>query len=103
MIPPRQNLGAVQMGVQNVAGSMNPSGGTLHPGGPTNPRQLSSQEVRQEQASALMSLIQSQIAAQQNFGAPKSNATKPTTDNGSEEIYQFLMSQGRRVYYTPKE
>ena len=78
------------MGAMNVAGNINPTR-------PTAPSPQQSDDVRQQQAEALMSLIQSQVS-QQGQVNPNQAPIMPLRD-----LYQFLMSQGRRVYYTLKQ
>ena len=95
MIPPCQNLGAVQMAAQNVAGAMNPARPALPSTGVSSQQ---TQEIRQQQALALMSLLQGHLGTQQG----QIQLNQPPI-MGLHDLYQFLMSQGSRVYYTQRQ
>ena len=96
-IQARQNLGAVQMRGLDLGGSTGQS--TAPVGVPTSASQPLS-----EQAQALLNLLHAQAAAaQQNVAQGGQVQPNQPPVMALHELYQFLMSQGRRVYFSRKQ
>ena len=92
-IQPRQHLGAVQQGVMTVTGGIG-DGGVQQAFATTGSQQP---QVQSPQAAAVAYLLQAQRGSQS--GGSQQVATGQPPVMPLQELYSFMMSQGRRLQY----